>query len=246
MFEFKEKKLVTYLLLIVIYFAIIGIVIINTKVIKVGFSGDDYIYYECTKENIIEYNDCSVINENELEIVGADPYVILKIDTMPVGDVWLDIIENFSGIYKIYYTSNNSFSENQVAEKLEEISFVGEEINLIRIDFEQVKQGEKYSLVDNVKIILNGNTEQMTKRCLEMMWPGIAFVIVSSLYMFWLVKKGKNRNFILTWIFSIVSSCVLVRYISRLGDESMIIGILLAICCGMFFWGNSTVFEEKK
>lgn len=245
----KHKKVLIYGVLMVTYFVILCVSIADKTKIEVAVNSSKYVRQECNEKDIIEFHDCKLLAHQQIEISGKDPYLVMKIHEMEVGSVYLQMLEKYSGEYKIYYASNDGFSEDRVATRgrnAENIFVIGESVNLIRIDFEGAVFNERYHLANDFRVAMNTHVKQIFNDVLQAFIVWGIYILVSGIYLYYLFKNNRFICAGVVWIYNTVLGLVWLNYISSRTSMFVNVVMLLATFVGMIFWGNNTILEEKK
>lgn len=246
----KRKLVWIYILFIIIYATTICISIFHNKNIKIAVkSNDTYIQYKCEKMNIVAAHECLIDEDNKIEILGNDPYLVYEFPTLEVGIVTVSGFKNYSGEYKLYYAMDEPFSEDRVAtiSKRQRNTFViGARVNSIRIDFEKVPVGAKYNLTDHVGFVVNENLENVSNDILKSVYIFMVYVFLSFLCFIYFWRKDKFLRMIIAWGYSIGVSVVWICCIFVQSDMLVNVTMLLVACAGLFLAVNNVILEEER
>lgn len=240
----KYIKYISYVLLMVVYIVIAYKFVTTNNIINSAAAEP----YECTQANIIMLYDCAFTDDNGIELLGPDPYIVMSIPVTDVGVVSVDVIENYTGSYRIYYAMDGAFGEDKIALRTEEwpnVFIVGETINTFRVDIEGFTE-TSFHLVDEFKVTLNANIEEIANNFKSALSVCALYMIVSAIYMFILLLKNRFVGIAMTYVYNILILYVWVLCISMRIDMFVNVLILLIASAGMLFWGKCTALEEWK
>lgn len=243
----RYTKILVCILMVVVYIGVTYSYLIDNERLEFVLNNKSYDYYEINAESFSALNDCVFTEQKELEITGGDPYIIVQVPLTQISYVTLELMEEYPRAYKVYYALDGCFTEEytEMSVNGSRELYIGATVNTLRIDLENVSTGDKYILNEDVEIFLNHVDEETIREILNAIYFLAAYVLISVGYMIYLIIRKKTRETILVYLYTIVISLVWITGMS-VQLETYIRGImLLVVCLGMLFWGNSRTFEEN-
>lgn len=240
----KRKLVWMPIVFIIIYIIVICVSIVHNSHIKTAIKSNDmHTQYKCEKTNIVGIHDCLLDEENKIKILGGDPFLIYEFEPLDVGLVSVSGIKDYKGVYKLYYAMDEPFSEYRVATTRENNLFVvGERVNTIRVDFENVPVGATYDLSDYVGLVINENLNDIFLSVLIF----IVYVVLSLLCFIYFLWKNRVLRMIVAWGYSIIISAIWVHCIFIQTDMLVSMAMLIVACAGLFLAVNKVKFGEEK
>ena len=243
------KKSLVFVLIAICYIAISLSPLMKNEKLQSVIHYDDYIKLECDISDVVQFNGCRITEQNELEIVGQDAFLVIEIPLTQVEFITVDVMENYSGAYIIYYAIDAMFSEVQTLTSMKgwsNIFFLDEAVNTIRVDLENVSVGNKFNLKNDANVIINGDMQEFVSDIWQAIYIYLGFLVISIIYILFLFLRRKYIGLGVAAIFCIIVSRIWLACVTAQMGMFVNIMILLVACLGMFFWGNCMLVEEEK
>lgn len=153
------KKILQSIISFLIICSIISFVFIYIIIYNTGLN--NLVEYKYKNFSNMELNDCILIDNNKLEVIGDDPYVVIHGLYTPIKNIEINLSQEKEYIKRlsIYYDTGKQFNENErksIAIKQNEnniILGINKKINSIRLDFEDINFGERKNQTINIKYL---------------------------------------------------------------------------------------------
>lgn len=153
------KKVLQSIISFLIICSIISFVFIYIIIYNTGLN--NLVEYKYKNFSNMELNDCILIDNNKLEVIGDDPYVVIHGLYTPIKNIEINLSQEKEYIKRlsIYYDTGKQFNENErksIAIKQNEnniILGINKKINSIRLDFEDINFGERKNQTINIKYL---------------------------------------------------------------------------------------------
>lgn len=246
-----RKKIILYIMLLIIYImAVIFMLLLHDKKeVRFFVKKTEYQPRKISVIDSVETNDCVIDKENRIQITGKDPFIVYDVSPVWVWDVSLDITNDYTGYYKIYYGLDYIFSEKNIgnADGGNNEFIIGNYINSIRVDFEEASVGDVYHIQNNGKLYLN-NREQtdIVNILINEIAYGLFFFGFVIAYILNRIIKKRYKNLFIVYVCSIFVNYVWILAATGNTEISTRIWIFIMSCIGLVFVGNIKGIEEKE
>lgn len=247
----NKRFLVVIFMCVTTLYMFYTLILCNQDKLRYIVKNEEYTYTSIDPFEYVELNDC-IVKDEKLCVTGNDPYIVYKLTPTWVWDVYVNMLKDYEGTYKVYYAFRGGFSENNIGTYYKTNSKpemrIGQYIDFIRIDFNDVTMNDTYSIVEKkptIEVNRNERIKFWIHNTIEMFLLTFCQVFLCGKVSYdVLMRVNYIRRAVFLIVYNILTIKVWVDIVS-MNPELYIRSMFLGAMVCTFLWFGNMVLEKE-